>query len=176
MGVQRGAGQEKKVTAEAVNQSLCIVGFVLPGVDMKTKVVKHIRSVCTICNVDVVEGDAGRFIASGIQTYRGVPQIHLSQACNRCSDAAIAISEADELGLRYSRVGCGTDEYDSYEGCRCPCGCVTHASLGWCVQCWKAYRMLTRVEAEARFNNRLLKQLKEFSKNGNRNQNHRAIA
>lgn len=86
--------------------------------------------------------------------------MHVFSLCRICFDMELAISEAGVDGRRFTSIGVGTDEIGSEYGRRCVCGCVTHSTLGMCIQCSKDNRMLTAMEAQKKFTDRLLKELK----------------
>lgn len=89
---------------------------------------------------------------------RGRRELVVFSACDVCADMDIAISEADDEGRKYTAIG-------AYEfglnGGRCICGAVTHAALGFCIQCWRRERKLGKAQAESRAISKALVQLRK---------------
>lgn len=123
------------------------------------------RDSCFYCDKSIAKSEDGFFIPLSKIRRRGVLITQAVQVCSTCHGIEVALLEAAGARRRFTEVDCKN---------RCACGAVAHTKLGWCVRCWKDYRMLEKQEADARFNRRLINQLKEEMKNGKDQDNRRA--
>jgi hypothetical protein len=122
---------------------------------------RYSSPACHICNRDVSLHDHPRWGNGSIGVYRGKTVVSFVQLCDSCADMDLAVSSAERDQLRFTRIGCGVDGISSYSGNRCICGAVTHERLGYCIECWKAHRMLDKAQAEARLISKALTELRK---------------
>ena len=134
-----------------------------------TRLVKIKEPNCRIC---YRKSDNDSFGTPHHVGKRGVNEVHVYSLCKICFDMDLAISEAHSEQLRFTEIGVGIDGINSYNGNRCACGCVTHTFLKRCIQCSKDHRMLTAMQQEKKFIDRLLKDLRaEIKSKQKENQN-----
>ena len=124
----------------------------VPGRDRK----RVLRSKC-VC---------GRPTGEGLFQEMGSAWV---QCCPPCFVIEAAELEADENAWRWTPIGTGIPGCACYCGDRCPCGAVRHANLDLCIRCWRDYRMLGKQEADTKFNRRVINQIKEALRHGNKN-------
>ena len=141
---------------------------------MITELIKHESENCRDCG-RAQEGYFGSpWVRNLTGKHEGRRQVHVYSLCSCCFQTDSACAEAEANDIRFTAIGTGIDGIESPLGARCPCGCVTHAYLGLCIQCSKNERMLTKAQAEAKLIDKLLKELraeirfqKKDMKNGN---------
>lgn len=127
---------------------------------MMAPIIKKIdHGVCRGCG-ESVEPEKKTFGFPETQTTKKVQVVYLFMCCAECQAMDLAVAEAEEESRRYTLVGIGIDGRDFYNGSRCLCGAVTHAIRGTCIRCWRASRMLEKVDAENRLFSKMLKELR----------------
>lgn len=121
---------------------------------------KHESEKCWICGRDQEGYFGSPHVRELSGRYAGKRIVTVYSLCKCCFQIDSACAEAKANDIRFTEIGVGTTEIQSYEGKRCICGAVTHVHLGCCIQCSKDIRMLTKIQAEAKFIDKLLKNLR----------------
>lgn len=123
---------------------------------MFTRLIKAEREDCESCG----RKEEGYFGNAYIRETKSKREIIIFPLCKVCFENDSAIAEADSEKRRYTNIGTGSKGIYCYNGNRCECGAVTHANLGYCIKCSIAVRMIGKIEAEKRFINKMLKELR----------------
>ena len=123
---------------------------------MFTTLIKHEDSLCGDCG----RPEEGYFGAPYVVQRKKRREVHVYSLCKICFEVDAACAEAEANDVRFTAIGTGVDGIASPQGNRCACGAVMHAMLGYCIQCSKDYRMLSARQAEYKFINKLLKELR----------------
>ena len=131
-------------------------------------IVKEEDINCFYCEMDLLptRDIEEYFVPNYTYHRRGLLYLRISPVCRVCFLIEEATAEAKEMSWRFAPVLVNEED-------RCPCGAASYCPSdgpkspiwGLCIRCWREKRMLDKWLSDAKFNRRLIAQIKESVKN-----------